>query len=141
MEVLVPIFGIFMIIAVTLGPIWLVTRAKQAREAEMHKTLRTMMETGQQLPPDVMQALKTDVPVAAARLHTPDRDLRGGVILIAVALALVTFGALASYQDDEIFYWLAGAACFPGFIGLARLAFGVIGRRRTSDLTSEKSAL
>ncbi|MEK7266243.1 MAG: DUF6249 domain-containing protein [Pseudomonadota bacterium] len=51
----------------------------------------------------------------------PNADLRKGIILIATAAAFVMLGY--SIPDDEAVSPMMGIAAFPGFIGLAYVAF------------------
>lgn len=48
-------------------------------------------------------------------------DLRKGIILIATAAAFVTLGYMI--PDEEVLNPMMGVAAFPGFIGLAYIAF------------------
>ncbi|HXI88188.1 MAG TPA: DUF6249 domain-containing protein [Parvularculaceae bacterium] len=51
----------------------------------------------------------------------PYGDLRKGVILIAVALAFIVFGAVMNEEDT--LRAMIGVASFPGLIGIAYVAF------------------
>lgn len=111
-EVLIPLAGIVMIIAIVLGPVYL--KSKERRD--MQASLRASIEKGQQLPPDVIEALTRQNirPVATA-----SRDLRLGVIMLAAALGIgLTFGILGYNYDEDILGFGAWAA-IPGTIGLA----------------------
>jgi type II secretory pathway pseudopilin PulG len=46
---LVPIFGIFMIIALVVGPVWITSYYRSKERQQLHETLRTAYEKG--LPP------------------------------------------------------------------------------------------
>ncbi|MFJ6024121.1 DUF6249 domain-containing protein [Brevundimonas sp. NPDC092305] len=110
--IMVPISLFAMIAAIVIVPTWLRSRERK----EMQASLRASIEKGQQLPPEVIEALTRDniKPVATAA-----KDLRVGVIMLALALGIgLTFAILGYNYDDDIFGFGAWAA-IPGMIGLA----------------------
>ena len=111
-EVLIPITFFLMIAAIVIGPTWLKSRERR----EMQNTLRTAVERGQPLPPELIEALTKDQVRAKP---TASRDLRIGVILLALSAGIAaTFMALGYGVDNEAKYF-AGFAAIPGSIGLA----------------------
>ena len=127
---LVPLSGIFMIIAIVLGPIWIINYFKARDRAEMHETLRTAYEKGLPPPPELIEKLTAgNLPTASGTPETPDRDLRRAVVLIAVGIGLAGLGLCLGYGigfADETGGWItgasiAGAGAIPGMIGLAYL--------------------
>jgi len=125
----VPVFGIFMIIAVVIGPVWITAYFRARERAQLHETLRTAYEKGQPPPPELIEKLTAGHAEAPASLNTPDRDLRRAVVLIAVGLGLGGLGLCLGYGislADETGGWItggaiAGAGAIPGMIGLAYL--------------------
>ena len=112
-EILVPIGLFAMIAAIVIVPNWLRTRERQ----EMQATVRAAIEKGQPLPPELIEALSRDVRVR--RVPSAQRDLRIGVILLAVAGGVALTGvALGGINDNAMFGTVSGAA-IPGMIGLA----------------------
>ncbi|HEX8233388.1 MAG TPA: DUF6249 domain-containing protein [Caulobacteraceae bacterium] len=108
---------------VVIGAIVVVPRYFKSREREeVQRTVRAAIERGQPLPPEVIEAITRD----ARPAHTPARDLRRAVIWIAVALAFVTIGYFASWEDGDGWYVGLAFAAIPGFVGLAYLAFSLI---------------
>ncbi|GAD58448.1 hypothetical protein MBEBAB_0698 [Brevundimonas abyssalis TAR-001] len=103
-----------MVVAIIAIPAWLKSRDRR----EMQQTLRTAIEKGQALPPEVIDALSQD---AAKTVPSAARDLRVGVIWLAVAVGIAAAGWGLSYADgdSEIFYVMGGLCAIPGFIGLA----------------------
>jgi hypothetical protein len=88
--------------------LWFRYRARR----EMQETLRVALDKGQDLTPEIIDRLGH--PKAA-----PDRDLRLGVIWLAIAAGLVMCGfAVPDDSGDALRGILAGAA-FPLAIGLA----------------------
>src|SRR5262249_43779764 len=138
---LVPIFGIFMIIAIVVGPVWITGYFKSRERAQLHETLRVAYEKGQPVPPDLIEALR-DGP-SEASISTPERDLRRAVVLIAVGLGLVGLGYGLWYGigfADELAGNItggavAGSGAIPGLIGLAYLVLW-LSKRNAPKATS-----
>ena len=130
-EILIPISFFAMIAAIVVLPRYFRERTRQ-RQME---TLQTAYEKGQPVPPELIASLNAQVSSVDRPLFSPadraERDLRGGVMLIAAALGLVALGWALSYQDDDAFYILTGVAAIPGFIGLARIGLGLLGRGKS----------
>jgi hypothetical protein len=124
---LVPIFGIVMIIAVVVGPIWIRSYFASQERARLHETLRIAYEKGQPVPPELIQSLQTTV--SEQSIATPQRDLRRAIVLIAVGLGLCALGYGMWYglmSTDDTAAWItgtsiAGAGAIPGLIGIAYL--------------------
>lgn len=82
------------------------------RTAIIHKTLRdAISRDNNSLGPLLAEGIEPPAPVY--------NDGRNGILLIAVALALATFGLIQGDPDD--IRNLGGAAVFPGFAGIALL--------------------
>ena len=129
--VLVPIVGIFMIIAVVVGPIWIRSHYAARDRAQMHETMRVAYEKGQPVPPELIEKLTESVTRQQSPAGSvPDADLRRAVVLIAVGLGLAGLGAGFWFglpgQDSGspgaiVGGIIAGSGAIPGFIGLAYL--------------------
>jgi hypothetical protein len=93
----------------------------------MQQTLRTALEKGQTLPTELVTALQSDM--SANAIPTPERDLRRGIVLIAVALGFCLLGyglwfGLMSVDDTAAYITggsTAGFGAIPGLIGVAYL--------------------
>jgi hypothetical protein len=124
---LVPIFGIFMIIAVVIGPIWIRSYFAAQDRARLHETLRVAYEKGQPVPPELIESLQSKV--SERSMPTPERDLRRAIVLIFVGAGLCGLGYAMWYglmSVDDTGAWItgtsiAGAGAIPGLIGLAYL--------------------
>lgn len=128
-EILVPLGFFAMIVAIVVLPGYIRARSRQ----RMMDTMRVAYERGQPVPPELIEAINTDPKsVRMSPRERSERDLRNGIITLAVALALIAFGWAVSYEETDAFYPLVGMAAFPGFIGLALIAFGLIGRNRAA---------
>ena len=82
------------------------------RTAIFHKTLRDAISRGSD----------TLAPLIAEGIEPPrprSNDARNGLLLVAIALALVAFGLIQGDPDD--IRNMSSAACFPGFVGIALL--------------------
>jgi len=136
----VPVFGIFMIIAVVIGPIWVRSYYRSKEREELHRTLRTAYEKGLAPPPELIEKLTAEVGPAETSMATTggDRDLRRGVVLIAVGVGLALLGILLgwgiSFASDIggaiTGGIVAGAGAIPGFIGLAYIFLWLLGRQK-----------
>lgn len=112
-DILVPL-GLFgMIAAIVIVPNYLRIRERR----EMQKTVRAAIDKGQPLPPELIEALSKDVRVR--KVSSAHRDLRIGVILLAVAAGISLTGvALGGINDNAMFGTISGAA-IPGMVGVA----------------------
>ena len=114
-EMWIPI-TMFAGLAVVLS-LWLWFRYK-ARHA-VQTTIRTAIEKGSGLSPELIENL-VNPPVA------PHRDLRRGVISIAIAAGIALFGVILG--EDDAVRPLLGVAAMPFCIGLAYLLMHRFGR-------------
>ena len=121
--VLVPIVFWVAIAAMVIAPQYFKSRDRQ----KLHETLRVAFEKGQPVPPEVIEALQSNV--SERFIPTPDRDLRRAIVLIAVGLGLAGLGYGLWYglmAVDEIPAYItggvvAGSGAIPGLIGVAYL--------------------
>jgi hypothetical protein len=129
LEILIPLAFFAMIAAIVLGPGYFRSRNRE----KMLDTLRVAYEKGQPVPPELIDAINTD-PKAMAKTpqERAERDIRSGVILLAVALAFCALAWGVSFEESDAYYPMVGIAAFPGFIGLALITFGLLGRRRSA---------
>ncbi len=81
---------------------------------DTHATIRTAIEKGQELSPEVIDRL------GHPRPHK-DRDLRLALIWIALAVGLVLFGLAIPEHEDEAQRVFMGIAAFPFSLGVAFL--------------------
>ena len=87
-----------------------VAKLRHATRKDMQETIRTALDKGQELSPEVIEQLSGP---KKGRAH----NLKVGIIWIAVALGLVAFGF--GIPDDEATHVFAGMSALPFFIGLA----------------------
>lgn len=113
----------------TVSSLFIVPTVMRSKERHMlQETLRAAIEKGQPLPPEVIEALTTDVKVKGK--PSAYRDLRVGIIWLGVAVGVAGLGIAMSFDEPDATYPLIGIACFPGFIGLAFILISFLGRER-----------
>lgn len=103
-----------MVIAIVVVPAWLKSRERR----EMQATLRTAIDKGQPLPPEIIDAMTKNVKVAPTSLS----DVRTGIIWLAVGLGIAAFGFMIGYEDSDAFHPMLAIAAIPAIIGLAYIA-------------------
>ena len=113
--VLLIIFG--SITAIIVGPNYLKARERR----EIQTTVRHAIDKGQQLPPDLIDAMTKDV---ASKLPSRTRDLRRGVIWLAVGIGFAAFSYLSNlgWNDrdfEQASSAMMGLAAIPATIGIA----------------------
>jgi len=111
-EILIPLAPFLMVVAIVAIPAWLKSRDRR----EMQATLRAAIEKGQPLPPEVIESISKENAKPPA---TAARDLRTGVILVAVAVGIGILGYAVSFAEMDAYYPIVGVAAIPGMIGLA----------------------
>ena len=84
----------------------------------MQQTFRSAMDKGQELTPEIIDRLGHPKPAK-------DKDLRLGVIWIAVAVGVTAFG-FGIPDDDDVAGIFMGIASFPLVIGVAYLILNKI---------------
>jgi len=114
---MIPIAMFAMIAAIAIVPTWL--KSKERREIQT--TVRHAIDKGQQLPADLIDAMTRDV---ASKLPSRTRDIRRGIIWLAVGIGLAAFGFLTEMGWDQremenIGSGMLGVAAIPATIGLA----------------------
>lgn len=107
------------ITAIIFGPSYLKTREKR----EMQETIRHAIDKGQDLPPELIDAMTRDV---ASKLPSRTRDLRRGVMWLASGIGIAAFSLITSMSDfvgndfqNDAGGPLLGIAAIPVTIGLA----------------------
>lgn len=105
------------ITAIVFGPSYLKSREKR----EIQETVRHAIDKGQALPPELIDAMTRDV---ASKLPSRTRDLRRGVIWLAVGIGVAAFGFLSELGWDDhdmemVGSGMLGVAAIPATIGLA----------------------
>jgi hypothetical protein len=126
-EILVPIGvvgTVFGFVAVVVG---IVAYARHRNGRLRHETIRLAIEKGQPLPPDLLDPVRRTDPGL--------RDLRRGLLLLALGLGLSLCLAISLPPDAPVGLWAVGF--IPGFMGLAFLGSYAVARRQLRDPRSD----
>ena len=99
--------GIAAVLLFTIGQV-----ARVIRSAATHKTLRKAIDQGQALTPELVERLEMAPPPGLA-------DQRIGLVLVALALALIATGIINPGEDN--YRQMFTIALFPLFVGGALL--------------------
>ena len=106
---------------------WFWLRAAHRRD--LLRLAERALDKGVTLDQDFVESL------GAPPQPSPDRDLRRGMIFVALALAVCVFGTVV---EEEVFF---GLSSFPGFVGIAYLLFWLRGRsQEQADAEAEARA-
>lgn len=106
-EIVVPLAAFTTVVAI----VWAIQHYAAKKRAEAYATVRLAIEKGQEITPDAMEAM--------TRLAHPLADLRRGILLLALTVAIAGFGWLVSMEEDEALGPLLGISLFPACLGLA----------------------
>ncbi|MEL6200271.1 MAG: DUF6249 domain-containing protein [Pseudomonadota bacterium] len=107
--------------AATFGITYVIVLFRHRNRKAAQATLRAAIEKGQELSPEVIHSLTGQAPPSG------DRDMRRGLVLLAVALATIGFGWLLDDEDASMVFY--GSALFPLLIGLSYLLMTRLGSR------------
>jgi len=120
-EVLVPI-ALFAIIPVI---VWSVSHYRYKSHQRASSVMEKMVEKGEPLTPELIQSL-------GIRPRQPHGDLRTGIILISIGIAMLLLGGVV--DDHEAANFFGGLAMFPLLVGAAFiLCWFLIGRKAVQD--------
>lgn len=122
LKILVPLAPFIMVIAIVVIPAWFKSREKR----DMQETLRKAIEQGQPLPPELIESLTQAAPPPSSA----SRDVRLGVMLIAIALGVVGCGAGLGYFAQEAAFAIGAFAAIPGAIGMAFVILSFFNKNR-----------
>lgn len=82
---------------------------------EMQGTLRSAIEKGQELTPELVESLNM------RQKPSKDRDMRLALLWLASAAGIALFGAGMGAIEEDVFSIMLSIAAFPLMIGLAYL--------------------
>lgn len=115
MEDLIPLTAIVMPFLMVITIVVVPTYLKHRERKEMQATIRVAIEKGQSLPQELIDAMSKDVRRPATAL----RDLRSGVIWLAVGVGLAGLGLMIGFEERDAVHPLLGVAIIPSVIGAA----------------------
>lgn len=118
-EIMVPIVMFLSLAVVFCALFWFRFKTKEG----MQQTFRAAMEKGQELTPEIIDRLGHPKPAK-------DKDLRLGIIWIAIAVGIAAFGFGIPPDDEEnVARIFMGISAFPLVIGAAYLVLNKITSR------------
>ena len=117
MEPIIVVFIIFAsVVAIILGPGYIKSREKLATQ----EIVRAAIDKGQPLPPEMIDALTKE---AKSRVPSASRDLRLGMILLAVSIGIglfgYTFSFVGGHEEARVVFPIMGMGAIPGAVGVA----------------------
>lgn len=119
-EILIPIS---MFIALTIV-LCLFFMFRYKTRSEMQATIRTALDRGQELSPEIIDRLGTPKP-------PKDKDLRTALIWFALAASTAAFGFGIPDHQGEVLRIMMGIAVFPLSLGIAYLTMWYFSGRKS----------
>ena len=116
-ELWIPIASFIAITIVFVA--WFYFRHRE--KSDTQKTFRLALEKGSELSPEFIKQLGTPEP-------GKDRDLRRGLIWLAIGISFAIFGF--AVDEPDAIGPLLGISAFPGLVGLAYLIMWRYGLRK-----------
>jgi hypothetical protein len=124
MEPVIIVFIIFAaIVAVVVGPFYMKSRERRS----IQETVRHAIDQGQPLPADMIEAMSKDI---TRRLPSRSRDIRSGVVLLALGLGTSLVFFFLGFQVDSDLYGFAAFGFMPALLGLAFIFLSVINKNK-----------
>ena len=99
----------------------------------MQETVRRAIDKGQPLPPEVIDAMTKDV---AKNLPSSTRDIRRGIIWLAVGVGIAAFSLINGMGwdndgwDNHVGSGMLGFAAIPATIGLAFIVLSFFNKNK-----------
>jgi len=126
-EILVPLA----FFAIVPGCIWILQKYRAEKHANAMTTLQNLNDKGIEITPDLVQSLG----LKSAPFYRPHRDLRRGLFLMAIGIAMIILDTQfsSSVANDEVYCAFNGTAlaAFPLLIGLVYIILWVFISRKT----------
>jgi drug/metabolite transporter (DMT)-like permease len=79
---------------------------------EVQTTVRSAIEKGQELTPEILERL-------GESKKPKNADLRKGIMSLMVAIGIATFGYFVDIDDEDVGNVFLAIACIPAFVGIA----------------------
>lgn len=121
-EILVPLGAFVMVVLIVAIPAYFKNKEKK----EMQATVRSAISQGQALPPELIDAMTRD----SVKRSSAHRDLRVGVIWLAVAIGISLFAWLIGFEEGDAVYPMIGLAAIPGCIGIAFIVLSFFNKNK-----------
>lgn len=109
-NILVPLILFGSLAAMVIAPFYFRSRDR----TKLLDTVRTAYDRGQPVPPELINALQAR---QASLQPSPERDLRNGIIWLAVGLGLAIFAVLMSFEEDDAIFPSWASPASPARLG------------------------
>ena len=80
--------------------------------AEVQTTVRSAIEKGQELTPEILERL-------GESKKPKNADLRKGIMSLMIAFGIAAFGFFVDIDDEDVGNVFLAIACIPAFVGIA----------------------
>jgi hypothetical protein len=94
-------------------------------KVKVQETVRTALERGQELSPELLTQLMSPPP-----LQRGNADLRRGIMAVALGVAIGAFAFVVAEGDGDVIRPILGVACLPIALGLAYLGLWKLGSEK-----------
>ncbi len=122
---LIPMLGILMPVFI----VWIVFHYDNKTKGEFHSTLQKLIETGQELSPELLES----VPGYKGKKAGDKDDVRSGCIATGAGVGIALLGKFG-LGEDVVF----GAGLLTLCIGLGLLSYGIYHNNKKGDHNNKK---
>jgi hypothetical protein len=122
-DALVPIFGIVAVFGMPVFVVWVALYFNNKKKEQFHKSLQKLIESGQQLSPELLQSIPGYVEEGQKV-----NDIKSGAILIGIGVGVVLLG---KFGLNATVVW--GSGLLVASLGLALLSFGIYAEKKTAE--------
>ncbi|MCK7598558.1 DUF6249 domain-containing protein [Microbulbifer sp. CAU 1566] len=122
LALLVP-FGFFLLVGMSL---WMVLHFRNKQSLAIQETVRIALEKGMPLSPELIDQM------GANNKPHPLKDVRRGIVWIAVAVGMALFGYCIPDPSNQAFSAILAIAALPLAIGLGYLAMHQFARNQVA---------
>ncbi|MFO1014419.1 MAG: DUF6249 domain-containing protein [Caulobacteraceae bacterium] len=147
----VPFAGMLFILGVVIGPIWVRSHFIAKEREQLHQTLRTAFEKGQNVPPELVASLQSRFDGEAGGGYDRWRggaggDLRRGLVLMGVGVGIMCLGVGLYFGISQVSPQaggitggsVAGSGAIPFLIGVAFVISYMIRPKDQAGLAGDK---
>jgi hypothetical protein len=122
-DALVPIVGIVAVFGMPVFVVWVALYFNNKKKEQFHKSLQKLIESGQQLSPELLQSIPGYVEEGQKV-----NDIKSGAILIGIGVGVVLLG---KFGLNATVVW--GSGLLVASLGVALLSFGIYAEKKTAE--------
>ena len=131
LDSLVPLFGIIGVFGMPVFIVLIYFYFANKSEKQFHTTLHELIESGQELSPELLQSIP-----GYKKGNGKRNDIRTGTITTAVGIGIVLFGQAKQFQVGVSEAPLVGIGLLVFSIGLGILAYGIYNKdKKVNDVS------